>query len=378
MEHEKLFIAPKIKVGFQNRNDTYTQKLAYVIYYDKKGVLRKQSSWENWRDHSIDSLEFENVPTEGFVLNKKVGGGRSDWNHRQEYVRVYDPRNFEFEITVPNLLFILKECDCSRGKGLEGKFVYAWSGTTLVLLPAASEEYTSSANFTNLQDKTVKVKDLVKGVTYMTRQQEKWTYLDRRFKYMVAHTGYRPEPSVSHDYVFVDEDGDFVFQKDVKRLAVAVSDIVAPNYAELVEKYDKSAFGSEPVRLFLQDQPAHKPDPKYHYRHYSWSSELSPGEFHQFHTRYSSDGQPEYTDRVYKISLKDQPGTIHKGKKFIAAAFDRGSSYRVAPGHRYYNEVPIPWAEPTNTCVWVELASGSKFKLNDTELVTPGANDGED
>jgi hypothetical protein len=50
-------------------------------------------------------------------------------------VRVYDPRNFEFEISVANLLYILEETSSLKGKGLEGEFVYAWEGKELVLLP---------------------------------------------------------------------------------------------------------------------------------------------------------------------------------------------------------------------------------------------------
>lgn len=73
-------------MGFQTRNDTYTKKLAYVIYYDEKGKLRKEPSWNSWRDKKIDPEEFDNVPTEGFVLNKKVGGYAGDWgNFRQAY-----------------------------------------------------------------------------------------------------------------------------------------------------------------------------------------------------------------------------------------------------------------------------------------------------
>jgi hypothetical protein len=43
---------------------------------------------------------------------------RIGWNARNEYIRVYDPRDFEFEISVSNLLFILRECNCNKGKGL--------------------------------------------------------------------------------------------------------------------------------------------------------------------------------------------------------------------------------------------------------------------
>ena len=34
-----IFIPKKINVGYQNRSDTYTGKLAYVIYYDEKGSV---------------------------------------------------------------------------------------------------------------------------------------------------------------------------------------------------------------------------------------------------------------------------------------------------------------------------------------------------
>jgi hypothetical protein len=35
---------------------------------------------------------------------------------------------FEFEISIPNLLYILQECTSTKGKGLDGEFVYAWDG----------------------------------------------------------------------------------------------------------------------------------------------------------------------------------------------------------------------------------------------------------
>ena len=66
-----IFIPKRINVGYQNRLDTYTGKLAYVIYYDEKGTLRKETSWNGWRDKDIPNTEFDNVPTEGFVFNKK-------------------------------------------------------------------------------------------------------------------------------------------------------------------------------------------------------------------------------------------------------------------------------------------------------------------
>ena len=52
----QLFIPDKIKVGYNEREDTYTKKLAYVIYYDQKGVLRKETSWKNWIQEEMGSI----------------------------------------------------------------------------------------------------------------------------------------------------------------------------------------------------------------------------------------------------------------------------------------------------------------------------------
>ena len=51
MLKSNLYIPKKIHVGYQNRSDTYTSKLAYVIYEDEKGVIRKKDSWDKWIDN---------------------------------------------------------------------------------------------------------------------------------------------------------------------------------------------------------------------------------------------------------------------------------------------------------------------------------------
>ena len=122
---DKLFIPKTISVGYQKRSDTYSDLLGYVIYTDDKGVLRKEGSWQSWRDSNIDPKVFNNEPTEGFILNKGIGGGGRGWDSRQSKIRIYDPRGHEIEITVANLLFILQEYTSAIGKEFYGKFVQA-------------------------------------------------------------------------------------------------------------------------------------------------------------------------------------------------------------------------------------------------------------
>jgi hypothetical protein len=143
-----VFVAPKIKIGFQNRTDTFIGKLAYVIYYDEKGKLRKEKSWQSWRDKSIEPQDFDNVPTDGFTINKDIKRYSGEWfSSTRTMIRVHDPRGFEFEITTENLIGILMHTDCLR-RGLIGSFVYAWVGPELVLLPTNSEEYKNAVKYT--------------------------------------------------------------------------------------------------------------------------------------------------------------------------------------------------------------------------------------
>ena len=179
--NSSIFIPKTINVGYQNRSGTYTGKLAYVIYYDEKGKLRKEASWNSWRDDKIPNDEFENVPTEGFVLNKKAGDYSTGWDHRHAYCRVYDPRGFEFEITIENLLYILENANCIKGKGLEGEFIYGWDGKDLVLMPVESPDYKQISEFNKIihNNETIKAKDLIIGATYLTKDNENWIYIGK-------------------------------------------------------------------------------------------------------------------------------------------------------------------------------------------------------
>ena len=182
-----IFIPSKINVGFQNRKGTYTGKLAYVIYFDEKGKLRKETSWQSWRDENIPNEIYDNEPTEGFVLNKKVGGVEESWgwDARRTYTRVYDPRGFEFEITIPNLLWILENCNCIKGKGLEGEFVYGWDGKDLVLVPVESPDYKEiqEKNRVIHNNEFIKAKELIIGATYKTLNGEQYVYMGKFDKY---------------------------------------------------------------------------------------------------------------------------------------------------------------------------------------------------
>jgi hypothetical protein len=233
-----LFIPKELKVGFKERSDTFTGKLAYIIYIDESGVLRKEGSWNGWRDKKIPVLDVSNVPTEGFVLNKKAGGYSSGWNHRRTVCRVYDPRDFEIEIDITNLLYILENTNCIKGKGLEGTFVYAWEGNNLILIPTNSPDYDELMKFQSslYEENTIKSKDLIPGAKYLTRTNEVLTYLDRNNYY----DHYYEKPNRGKAFFFEKESGTYEIIKSTasleRKLIKCLDENAVADYAELMDE----------------------------------------------------------------------------------------------------------------------------------------------
>lgn len=175
-----LFLPKRLNVGYRSRSGTYTGKLGYVTYFDEKGVLRKEKSWEGWRDSRIDNTLYDNEKLSGFVINKTSGGERSGWDTRKSYIRVYDPRGFEVEISIDNLLYII-EHSTIEGKNLIGEYIYGWDGAEMVLIPVSSPEFEELERRNNLihTNNTVRARDLKVGATYLTKQGGEWIYLGR-------------------------------------------------------------------------------------------------------------------------------------------------------------------------------------------------------
>lgn len=240
--NNNIFIPKQINIGFQDRNDTYTEKLAYIIYYDNKGVLRKEKSWQTWRDEKIPNVIYDNEPTSGFVLNKKAGGYSTGWNHRQTYVRVYDPRGFEFEITVPNLLYILENTNSIKGKGLEGEFIYGWEGTELLLIPTSSPDYAELVAFNETlhENKIIKAKDLAVGATYKTKDNKEVVYLG---KFQTHHYG---AGVTGKEFYFYDRTNSvFITMKNINdKLISILNEDCALDYVELFDGLEVQAIYS--------------------------------------------------------------------------------------------------------------------------------------
>ena len=376
-EASQLLIPGRIRVGFNKRADTYTGILGYVIYYDACGNIRKEKSFNSWRDETIAPVEYDNEPTEGFVINKDVGGHRRSWSHygRTERVRVWDPRGHEFEISIENLLFILREVGCDPGKGLEGKFVYAWDknpSSPPVLLPITSLEYKNCQVFTGLQSTKFKARDLVPGHTYITRRQRVWVYLGRFDYYYAIEHRYRDaskdDPGAMKKHVFAEQAGDkwtVHYQNDVKSIAALASSSIPENFADLVELHTHSARGSRVQRLIVKPMPR-AINPTHAHGYYQWCFEVTPGVFAQASTEYYNS-RPKKTGFYSTLSVQSGLVHINDGQAEFCYHPDYRERRSTWPGNQVTEYKPHSlnnWREPTTDMLFAVLECGKEVPFD--------------
>ena len=129
----KLIVPNEIRYGLQERHDTYTKKLGFMMYANKpNGTYGQQVSFDGWRDNKIEPKDIGNEYKLGFVLNK---------GHLNKYhfgasakFRVFHPEGFEFEISLENLSLILDHSVISYGE-IQVPCCIAWEGANVYLLP---------------------------------------------------------------------------------------------------------------------------------------------------------------------------------------------------------------------------------------------------
>lgn len=174
--YEFLAIPDKIVVGQHNAKDRFTGKLSLPTYKLSGGKLLRESSWRNFKDGESPDLEIDNIPTEGFEINKIPNGQENEKDVAWVDLVVYDPRGFEFKISKINLLHIVNYCSI-KDKKLEGKFVYSWNDKELMLLSVNSPDYKASM-LTKASTTKITIRNLIPGATYKSRNGE-YIYLGK-------------------------------------------------------------------------------------------------------------------------------------------------------------------------------------------------------
>lgn len=238
----QLIIPSKIHVGFNQRSDTFTGKLGFITYEKPDtGEIAQKNSWEGWRDSKLKPMSFDNTPSR-FVFNKGVTRSSGHFSSGRSMVRIYDERDFEFEITVDNMLDILMESDVSK-RDIQQECVFAWQGPKVYLLPVNSPEYQEAMNNTKKRASKFSMKDLVPGRSYELKKMktpamylgyyEFFDKLYRSYEYRgKKHVFYGAEYEQSKDRVFMSLEG--------KDIAFEADESVHPDFQKHLEQFLKS------------------------------------------------------------------------------------------------------------------------------------------
>ena len=236
-----LFIPSKIRIGFQKRSDTFTGKLAYIIFYDANGQIKQEKSWEKWRDKNIPFVEFDNNPRSGYIFNKGVQRN-GHWGSGRSVIRVYDPRDFEFEIDIDNLIGILMHSDVSKRDIVE-ECVFAWSGNHVILLPINSEDYQKGVAHTEKQGKNVTAEELVPGHSYSHKKDNKtYTYIGH-YHYFEKH--YYSDEVIRKGKQHVFYNGKNFEMLAIDKLSECLSSEIHSDFSNLVDEFFKSTNGND-------------------------------------------------------------------------------------------------------------------------------------
>ncbi len=154
-------ICEKYFVGFNRRSTDDSEKflLAYVA---KDSSL---SSFQSWRDKHIAIKEIDNTPKIGWKLFGSTRRSRDWFGSGRSMIYVVHPdfilaNGLVFEISVDNLLNIVKYCNIENGT-FTTEMIFAHEGKNLILIPTNSELYKEAVDDTNRAAAT-KTKSVVK------------------------------------------------------------------------------------------------------------------------------------------------------------------------------------------------------------------------
>lgn len=163
----KVVIPNDLYVGFQIRStgrNTPSEDggknvaLGFVTYRNKKDVLQHQEAFDRWRDEEIPRIPFDNLPTK----HMNIIGFVSRYSTSNKYIRIEDPRNFQVEITVENLINILKEITVIDGI-IQDDMAWGWENG-LHLYKVGSDSYLQGkANFDYDGSPNIKPKEVNLG-----------------------------------------------------------------------------------------------------------------------------------------------------------------------------------------------------------------------
>lgn len=138
-----IFIPRKIKLSSNIQLNTKSGTIAFVIIEDEQRSYPVLEHFNLWKNPESEVFDFDNVPLNGYQFYQE-----SNLNQELDCV-IVDPRNFEFLVSVQNLMDIIMTSNIVERK-ITSECVFAWDENKdeLILLPINSEMYYNAVEYT--------------------------------------------------------------------------------------------------------------------------------------------------------------------------------------------------------------------------------------
>ena len=240
-----LYIPSEITVGFKKMKDSFTGKKGFITYKElgnKSDKLFNQSKFDSFIDNEKDNIKINNVPMNGFVINKKM---THEHNYFGQYstILVYHPDGFEFEISLSNLMTIMEYSDINAQE-IKQKCVLGWYKSYPVLMPIScplyNEAQEQNAELLEIKDMS---KDLVIGRKYYSKTEKNLIYIGRENINKLQSYNEPQNMKTRQGHIFLKDDRNFV---SLAKCQAAYSSEIHPDISFFQEMYK---FQQEQVKL---------------------------------------------------------------------------------------------------------------------------------
>jgi hypothetical protein len=143
------------KVESADGDDTIA--LGFVSYRDAgTNQIHHKSSMDKWGDKNMLRFSYINEPTTGF----RVVGFVSRWSTSNKFIRIEDPRGFQFEVSIDNFVDLLRETTVVNAI-IQDKVVYGWDDAGISLYKENSKKYLEGKeNFEDITSPTVSMRSI--------------------------------------------------------------------------------------------------------------------------------------------------------------------------------------------------------------------------
>jgi hypothetical protein len=179
----RIKIFDKLYVTFR-RHGNSMPVAQLVNYIDNKTNLRirdRMDEWARWGSYGKDplnSLTIDNKPMVGFRISRsQINDG---WYQTPEYIRIEDPRGFEVDITIPNMIMLTNDNALVNGEIMH-ECIWGRDNAVNVLLPVNSLPYREAVSNTDRQKTHVHVSKLKLGDHVTLKNGQSGRYMGKLY-----------------------------------------------------------------------------------------------------------------------------------------------------------------------------------------------------